>query len=210
MSDPDKKADGLDTPNLWTTRPVEETRRLYTDWAASYDAELTAHGYQSPRRIAQALAPLLPMRAAPVLDFGCGTGMSGLALRAEGIAPLHGTDITPAMLEQAKAKGIYDALFPGSPGAVQATPGQYRAIVAAGVISLGAAPPDTMDILINALGAGDLLAMSFNDPTLAAGSYEAQLQTHLQAGRAEVIFREHGPHLEAENMGSDVLVVRRL
>lgn len=196
-------------PKLWTPRPVEETIAVYRDWANNYDSDLTKGGYHTPLRIAAALAPLLQGRG-PVLDFGCGTGMSGSALAALGIGPLHGTDITDSMLELAETKGIYDKLWLGEPGAQPAEPGTYAAIVAAGVVSLGAAPPETLDQLVDALAPGDFLALSFNDPTLADGRYDARLQDHLNQKTVVLEFREHGPHLDSMEMGSDVIVLRRL
>lgn len=201
--------DGVLKPELWVKRPISETLEFYTDWAASYDAEVTARGYHTPRRLAEALVPLLADTPDPILDFGCGTGLSGMALRAAGIGPLHGTDVTPAMVAEAEPKRIYDALWVSEPGALDAGRGPYRAIVAAGVISLGAAPPDTMDILVNTLAPGQLLAMSFNDPTLVSGDYDAHLKTHLDAGRLSERFRAHGPHLDDVGMGSDVIVLQK-
>lgn len=195
-------------PQLWTERPVDETRAVYAGWADQYDADLAGRGYHTPRRLAGMLARHLPKDPRPVLDFGCGTGLSGLALRSAGIAPLHGTDITPEMLAQAEPKRIYDMLWHSAPGATF-EPGTYRAIAAIGVISLGAAPPEAMDPLIEALLPGDLLAMSFNDKTLEHGTYDAHLQTQLDAGRVAILDREHGPHLDDVSMGSDVIILSR-
>ena len=45
-----------------------------------------------------------------LLDIGCGTGLVGVAAR--GLARrLDGVDVSPAMLEKAKAKGVYDGVF---------------------------------------------------------------------------------------------------
>lgn len=197
-------------PQLWTERPVEDTMVVYTDWAESYDADVGGKGYHTPGRIAAALAQHLSDKSALILDFGCGTGLSGTALRAAGFDNLHGTDITPAMVDLAGPKGIYRKLWVSVPGELDASPGQYSAIVAAGVVSLGAAPPETMDMLINALSPGGLLAMSFNDPTLADGRFQTQLETHLAAGRIKTLFRAHGPHLDDMEMCSDVMVLTRL
>lgn len=194
-------------PALWTERTVDETVAVYRDWAATYDADVDAHGYRTPPRLAAALAPLLNP-CARVLDFGCGTGVSGAALRAAGLGPLHGTDITPEMIEIAGSKGIYDRLWLSAAGQAPTT-GAYDAIVAAGVVSLGAAPPETLDLLLDALEAGGLLALSFNDPTLADGRYDARLQARLADGSATLVSREHGPHLDDMDMGSDVIVMRR-
>lgn len=197
-------------PKLWTPRPVAETQEVYTDWANSYDDDLAQKRYHTPDRIAAALAEHIAHDDRPVLDFGCGTGLSGAALRAHDITPLHGTDITQAMLDKAAPKEIYATLWHSNPGVLDAAPGTYRAIVATGVVSLGAAPPETMDMLLDALAADDLLAMSFNDPTLQDGSYDAHLKTHLDAGRAVLLSRANGPHLDDIGMRSDVLVLRKL
>jgi predicted TPR repeat methyltransferase len=45
-----------------------------------------------------------------VLDIGCGTGRAGEKVR-DLSGRLDGVDISPAMLEKAKAKGVYDQLF---------------------------------------------------------------------------------------------------
>lgn len=196
-------------PGLWTARPVDETMQVYTDWAASYDADLASGGYHTPLRLAQALRRHLPPQAR-ILDFGCGTGLSGAALRAAGFINLHGTDITPRMLEQARPKGIYQALHLGHPGAVPARPGAYDAITATGVISLGAAPPETLGLLLAALAPRGMIALSFNDPTLADGRYDAALDAHVAAQELRVLERQHGPHLDQMKMGSDVIVLERL
>jgi predicted TPR repeat methyltransferase len=44
-----------------------------------------------------------------VLDLGCGTGLSGAAFRPF-CDWLIGVDISPGMVEQARAKGLYDRL----------------------------------------------------------------------------------------------------
>src|SRR5688572_10820635 len=45
-----------------------------------------------------------------VLDLACGTGRIGAWLRSCGAANVDGVDLTPAMLEQARAKKIYRRL----------------------------------------------------------------------------------------------------
>jgi predicted TPR repeat methyltransferase len=111
------------------------------------------------------------------------------------------------MVEIARDKGIYEELWVGAPGA--ALPRSYDAIVAVGVVSLGAAPPATLSLLIGHLAPGGILAMSFNDPTIENGSYDAVLDNHVAAGDVALLSREHGPHLAAKDMGSDVIVLRR-
>lgn len=195
-------------PQLWTPRPVEETVQVYRDWAGTYDDDVVGRGYETPRRMAGLLARHLAPDAV-VLDFGCGTGISGAALSAAGFATIDGTDITDAMVEQAHGKGIYRKLWVGAPGAIPAKPGTYDAIVAAGVISLGAAPPETLGQLIDATSPGAFIVLSFNDPTLEDGSHDAYLDRSIADGQLELILRSHGPHLRDMDMGSDVILLRR-
>jgi predicted TPR repeat methyltransferase len=44
-----------------------------------------------------------------MLDVGCGTGLAGVAFRPY-CRQLTGIDISPGMVEQARAKGVYDRL----------------------------------------------------------------------------------------------------
>lgn len=196
-------------PKLWTPRPVAETIAVYSDWADSYDDDLAKRGYHTPARIAAALRAQMSENG-PILDFGCGTGLSGAALIEQGFGPLHGTDITAEMADKARAKAIYEKVWVGDPTASPCAPGTYKAIVATGVISLGAAPPQSLDLVTDALAPGDLLAFSFNDPTLEEGSYDAKLNEVVIAGTLKILSRAHGAHLDDMNMGSDVIVARKL
>ena len=195
-------------PALWTPRPVEETIAVYTDWAANYDANVSARGYRTPARLAEALAQFLPNDAA-LLDFGCGTGISGAALRKAGFTTIDGTDVTAAMLEKAQARGIYRNCWLSQPDEMSFETGAYAAITAIGVISLGAAPASILAPLLAKLSTGGLMAFSYNQPTLSDESYAAAIDAEVSAGHAEVVFRENGPHLEDVEMSSDVIILRR-
>jgi predicted TPR repeat methyltransferase len=89
-------------------------RTLFDQFAADYDTRMRGRlGYAAPailRELAQYLVD--PMGRFDVLDLGCGTGLSGTAFRP--IARrLVGVDLSPRMLDQARALKIYDALCAG-------------------------------------------------------------------------------------------------
>ena len=188
---------------------MEDTQAIYAKWAGSYDADVLAAGYVTPHRIAVALVAQGLDPQTPILDFGCGTGLSGAALAEAGFQVIDGTDISAAMLDQAHARGVYRDVVLGDPGAIAFEPQSHPVVVAAGVVSAGAAPPDTLDMLLNHVPSGGLVALSFNDPSLEMGTYDAQLETLVAAGAGTVIFREHGPHLPAKDMESDVILLRK-
>ena len=195
---------------LWTRHTVEETKRIYADWAENYDRDVAEWGYATPSRIAMALRLVGANPDKPVLDFGCGTGLSGLALKSTGFAQVDGTDISPEMLEKARARGIYQHLWEAEPGTMgHVKRGAYPIIVATGVISLGAAPPETLDMLLDVVPSGGLLAFSFNEATLTDRAYTDRLDIAVLAPDIELAFEEEGPHLPAKNMKSAVYVLRR-
>lgn len=196
-------------PDLWTPRTVEDTIAVYADWAKTYDAEVKARGYKTPARLSAALATLADL-SEPVLDFGCGTGISGAALRQVGFKRIHGTDVTAEMLEKATTTGLYEKTWLSDPEDMSFGKGAYKAIAAIGVVSLGAAPPETLHTLIKKLDTGGILALSYNEPTVKDPKYIKALDDEIAAGRVDVVFRETGPHLEDVDMNSDVIILRRL
>lgn len=88
----------------------DDVRAFYDRWAARYDDDLAGWDYRAPRRIAKLLAEHADL-AAPVLDAGCGTGLSGRALRAVGFSGyLTGIDLSEASLPVAEASRAYQRL----------------------------------------------------------------------------------------------------
>jgi predicted TPR repeat methyltransferase len=91
--------------------PAGYVRKLFDQFAPRFDAELEGRlHYRTPALLAEAIDAVLPANAAlSVLDMGCGTGLSGLALKPFA-RRLEGVDLSPRMLDAARARGIYAAL----------------------------------------------------------------------------------------------------
>ena len=181
----------------------EETRALYEDWAATYDAEVAEKGYATPARCAEALARHAPL-IEPVLDIGCGTGLSGIALRARGFGAVDGADPSPEMLTRAEATGAYRGVRLSDPDD-PFEPGAYRIITAVGVIGAGAAPATLFDAAWDALPEGGLLCLSLNDHALAVPEFPARIE----ARRDHLLFEEYGPHLPGIDLMSRVYVLEK-
>lgn len=191
-------------------RDAASTRQLYDDWAASYEAEIGENGYATPGRCAAALRAHTKDPHQPILDFGCGTGLSGLALKLQGFTCIDGVDLSAEMLEQARAKQLYrrlDQIAADAP--LPFTPGDYAAIAAIGVIGAGAAPISVLDTLMAGLASGGLLVFSFNDHALQDPANEGRLNEHLDCGAARLLLREHGDHLPGINLKANVYVVEK-
>jgi predicted TPR repeat methyltransferase len=92
--------------------PDDYVRNTFDGFAAQFDQRLIGtFEYRVPEAIAAALAEVrrFAPASADVLDLGCGTGLSGVALRSLARS-LTGVDLAPKMLEQARVRGCYDAL----------------------------------------------------------------------------------------------------
>jgi predicted TPR repeat methyltransferase len=191
-------------------RDASGTRTLYDRWAANYEAEIGENGYATPTRCAAALAAVMPDKTLPVLDFGCGTGLSGLALQRVGFQTIDGLDLSEQMLDRAAHKGIYRSLARIEADSTLAhAAGNYAAIAAVGVIGVGAAPVAVLDTLMEALDAGGFLVFSFNDHALEDPVYEARIKSWTDGNRANLLFQEHGPHLPGINLNSTVYVIEK-
>lgn len=188
----------------------DELQALYNKWAKSYDAEVGENGYATPGRLAKSLADHTDDLTVPVLDFGCGTGLSGLALKLAGFKTIDGMDPNPEMLAIAKPKGLYRALTQidvADPEPI--TKGAYGTIAAIGVIGTGAAPPETFDLLMNALEPGGIMSFSFNDHAMADVAYTSRLDAWLSTEKARLIFNDYGPHLPKRNVNSTIYILEK-
>ncbi|WP_136443555.1 class I SAM-dependent DNA methyltransferase [Pacificoceanicola onchidii] len=192
---------------VYAARNADETRDLYNAWSKSYEAEVAENGYVTPGRCAEALVRFLPSLDAPVLDFGCGTGLSGLALRAAGVTVVDGVDLAEGMLAQAREKGAYRNLTLIGPE--DALPQGYRAISAMGVIGAGAAPLGVLERIVDTLPEAGLTVFSFNDHTLEDPAYQSCVDRMKADGTVRELFNEYGEHLPGLNMNSRVYVLEK-
>lgn len=91
------------------TAPATYVRGLFDGYADDFDQHLRGLlGYEAPERLARRLAAHAPFESA--LDLGCGTGLCGPLLRPL-TRRLLGVDLSGAMLDKARALGVYDELL---------------------------------------------------------------------------------------------------
>ncbi len=188
-----------------------DPRDIYTQWSDTYDSEVSENGYATPQRIAKALAMTLTDTTVPILDYGCGTGLSGLALTQEGFSTIDGIDITQSMLDKAQSLGLYRSLTLFDPeNGPPISHAQYQVIVAVGVISTGAAPPEVLDTIVDMLPVGGYVAMSLNDHALAEPQYPNKIASHIQGGTLEMIVEDYGDHLPGLGLKSKIYVMKKI
>lgn len=143
--------------------PAAYVRELFDQYAPRFDAELTGKlGYRTPEALAEMLRAqgLAADHSRQVLDLGCGTGLSGLAL-APFAARMEGVDLSPRMLAEAARRGCYAALHEADLLAfLPAQAGRFDLIAAADVLNyLGDLAPALAGMRA-ALAPGGLMAFS--------------------------------------------------
>jgi SAM-dependent methyltransferase len=89
--------------------PTLSVQEGYTAWAATYD-EMKA-GSLMDYPLLERIQAVAGGQLEAVADLACGTGRTGVWLKEHGVRFLDGVDLTEAMLEQARAKGIYRRLI---------------------------------------------------------------------------------------------------
>ncbi|GJL93057.1 class I SAM-dependent DNA methyltransferase [Hyphococcus sp.] len=93
--------------------PLAYVQGLFNSYAKSFDKSLVERlGYATPQQLAAmvtALNVVEPPHFARVLDLGCGTGLAGEAFAANA-GWLEGVDLAGAMIDEARAKGVYNDL----------------------------------------------------------------------------------------------------
>lgn len=94
------------------TAPRAYVTALFDQYAAKFDRHLVeALAYRGPEILDAALSRAAPGRIfAHALDLGCGAGLFGAAFRGKA-KRLTGIDLSPAMIEQARGKHLYDRLI---------------------------------------------------------------------------------------------------
>ncbi|MGA2292847.1 methyltransferase domain-containing protein [Bradyrhizobium sp.] len=95
--------------------PQAYVRALFDQYASKFEAALVDHlGYRGPALLFKAVlaarhAAQMPAFFRRAIDLGCGTGLAAAAF-ASGADHFTGIDLSPRMIERARATGLYAAL----------------------------------------------------------------------------------------------------
>jgi predicted TPR repeat methyltransferase len=166
-----------------------EARRLYRDWAETYDAHLeTDLGYILPGIVADHFADIITGRAARVLDIGCGTGLVGQSLAGHGFSQIDGLDFSPEMLAQARAKEVYGILIEADlTTKLDIETATYAAAICTGTFTEGHVSADAFDEIFRILTPGGLFVASINMEIWKEGGFGPKIDALTQAGIMQVI-----------------------
>jgi SAM-dependent methyltransferase len=171
-----------DLAAAYALKTPEDSVRLYARWAATYEDDFAGtEDYVYPREVAALYAR--EGGAGPVLDVGAGTGLVGRALRALGVEPVDGLDISAEMLAVARARGGYRALIEADlTRPLPLAPGGYAGAVSAGTFTHGHVGPGAVSAIVAVCAPGALLALGVNAAHFRAEGFAAAFDALAAAG----------------------------
>ena len=141
----------------------QNVKQFYADWAQNYDRDTRESIYTGPAIATQLLSQHLPELDVPILDAGCGTGLVGVALNAQGYGLVDGFDLSPEMADLAAATAAYRHVV-GNIDMMRAQEdyprSDYAALLSIGVFTLGHVPPQALGVLLELVRPGGLMLIS--------------------------------------------------
>ncbi len=168
---------------VYSARSAEELASAYANWSGAYDRETIAAGYCLPFVITSWVARHVPVGGGPLLDAGCGTGLSGPYLRALGYT-VEGLDFSKEMLDLARLRSAYSVLKRATLGETLPWPdGHFAAFLSTGVFTEGHAPASSLDELALITRPGGHAIFTVRDSVLGRGGFRHVFDRLERAGR---------------------------
>lgn len=176
---------GYDLDKAYTIEGPEDAKRLYGDWAATYDASFTeAWGYVAPARIAGIFRDHVAGEGA-VLDIGAGTGE--VARHLEGLI-VDGIDISPEMLAEAERKGLYrERILADLTKPLDLPDGAYHGVVSSGTFTHGHVGPGCLPELLRVTAPGALFVCGTIPSVFDEERFGSALAALVAEGRIEPV-----------------------
>ncbi|WP_026122655.1 class I SAM-dependent DNA methyltransferase [Nocardiopsis halotolerans] len=174
---------------VYALKSPAECESTYDEWATTYEHDTTqGMGYEAPEHAAERLSRLLADRPrAEVLDAGCGTGLVGAALAGHGLEVVDGVDLSSAMLEHARAKGVYRDLAKADlTRRLPLEDASYDAVICVGTLTSGHVGPEALDELVRVARPGAPVVVTVLDRIWASSGYEARVGALEEAGAARL------------------------
>lgn len=200
----ERMSEGLE--KVYAARTAAGLADAYSTWSTGYDRETLSLGYCLPFLIAAWVARHVPRGAGPLLDAGCGTGLSGPYLRALGYDALEGLDFSADMLALARQRGAYSSLTQAALGEpLPYEDARFAAFFSTGVFTEGHAPASGLDELVRATRPGGHAVFTVRDVVLERAGFRAKFAELERGGRWRPV--EESPPFRAFAIAEpDVLV----
>jgi len=141
----------------------EKLDALYDEWAADYDQQLWTSGNPYIAIATGLVGRHVRDYDASILDAGCGTGNMAQLLHQMGYRNIEGLDPSSGMLAIAQKKEVYQQLHQlYLDSRIELPDSSYDAVVAAGVLTHGHAPPESLDGILQIARQGAVIVFTLS------------------------------------------------
>lgn len=190
------------------SKSVDDAKRVYGDWATTYDQTLSAYGYKSPWLVASIITARISDRATPILDVGCGTGMSGQGLSQVGFSVIDGIDLSQEMLDEARTKDIYRNLMAGDVMLpIDISDASYGAAISIGTFTVGHVGPDRIPEILRLIKPRGLFAFTVRTDAWIDQRYEEMLNDYAAQNVLTVLDDQIQSHFDGRDQKAHFLLL---
>jgi ubiquinone/menaquinone biosynthesis C-methylase UbiE len=154
---------------VFTAQTTDESRRLYDEWATTYDSDMQKHDFTAPRLVAKGVSRTLKLnhlhrdhsevlKGLRIADAGCGTGTVGIELAKMGAEDIVGLDISEGMLEVARKSGAYkDLQVADLTKKLPYEDGEFDALTCCGTFTHGHLGPEPLAEFVRVVKSGGVV-----------------------------------------------------
>lgn len=173
---------------------------FYSKWATEYDDQmLSGLGYLSPTLLASLLLEY-SANATPVLDIGCGTGLTAHALAEVGFTDMDGLDYSGPMLKVAADRGIYRKLIQADLNLpLQLEDDSYAAVVSTGTFTHGHVGPEPLKEIARILMPAGLLLCTIHFDLWTAAGFDSEFERLEESGILKCLAKTPGKFFQDGN-----------
>lgn len=191
---------------VYRDRTVEDQRKIYRDWADTYDEQTREEfGWMGFKPAAEEFAKRIAGKNSKILDAGCGTGLSGQALAALGYTNIHGRDLSPEMLEVAATRNVYQSL--GEVDLTQPLSERgFDAVLSVGVFGFGPPDPEHIPYIVATVKPDGLVILTVNGKGWIDREWKTRLSEVVKHNSLKLNEEVDIPYLEKEEINGKLLV----
>lgn len=189
----------------------EQLNEVYSNWADSYDDD----NDHKLKTVSQPNTVSMLMRHCTskdirILDVGCGTGIVGQHLQANGFTQFDGTDPSQEMMEHARRRGYANLLqlIPDEPLPVKDS--TYDASLCVGVFTHGHLGVEGFEELIRVTKPGGLICFTVNEGVWESGGFLLAIKEHEVTGFWKILEMTKQDYMVNEEVQGWYVAVRVL
>jgi predicted TPR repeat methyltransferase len=197
----------------YNLRDAEDCKKLYDDWAASYDKDLAdpSQDYVAPTLVTRAVVAAGGNMDGHALDAGCGTGLCGIALSQAGAKKIDGVDLSEAMLKVAGKTGVYQNLAPADLSVPLEKPDkEYDVVTCVGTLTkTHVGPVPAIKEFVRVTKNGGIIAATVLDDIWESGGYRAEIDRLIGENAIEVVSKDLADYRKGADVKARILVLRK-